>query len=135
VLPRIEWLDQRDKTHPEVWLASREANADLDEKDPTVVALKTNLDAAAHHFHDAPRMIANRAVQLETMLAAEGIEEHAPALIDSLTATAGARQMREGFGAMCQHYYYLRKQGLNREAALAQLKDTSWREPGNSHRA
>lgn len=135
VLPRVKWLDQRNETAPEVWLASREAHADLDEADPAVLALKANLDIAARRFHDPARMIANRAVQLEDMLAAEGVEEHAPALIQMLTEAAGGRDAREGFGAMCQHYFYLRKQGLDREAALSQLKQTSALETGSKPRA
>jgi hypothetical protein len=79
---------------------------------------------AAHRFGDPPRMIANRAVQLEAMLASAGISESAPELIVSLSEISEERP-REGFGSLCQHYFNLRKQGLDREAALAQLKSRS----------
>jgi hypothetical protein len=120
-LPRITWLDMRDTTTPERWLASRAAHTDLGEKDEAVIAMRKSLKEAASRFGDPPRMIANRAVQLEQMLAGTGIEESAPDLIASFTAVSDA-QSREGFGAMCQQYFYLRKQGMDREAALKQLK-------------
>jgi hypothetical protein len=124
-LPRVKWLDPRDSTAPEQWLASREAKVDLEDHDPKVLALRDELTLAAKRFHDKPRMIANRAVQLEQMLAAAGIVEHAPELIAILSSVAADGHPREGFGAICQHYYNLRQQGLDRETALAQLKATS----------
>ncbi len=124
-LPRIKWLDLRDPTAPERWLASREAKADLDDDAPGVVALRTDLALAAQRFREPPRMIANRAVQLEEMLAAMGIVEHAPELVVLLSSAVTDGRPHDGFGAIAQHYYNLRKQGLDRETALAQLKETS----------
>jgi hypothetical protein len=124
-LPRIKWLDAKAASSPERWLASREAHADLDDSNPSVAAIRSDLAAAQAHFGESQRMIANRAVQLEEMLAAEGISEHAPELITLLSRAAKEPRSREGFGSLCQHYFNLRKQGLNREAALEQLKKTS----------
>ncbi len=124
-LPRIKWLDAHSEIMPEQWLASREAKTDLDENDPAVVALRTKLKDAARRFGDAARMIANRAVQLEEMLAEEGISEHAPELIDCLSSAATRSRQREGFGSLTQHYFNLRKTGVDRDAALEQLKKTS----------
>lgn len=124
-LPRLIWLDAHSKTTPERWLASREAKVDLDENDPAVVALRVKLNEAAQRFGDAVRMIANRAVQLEEMLAEEGISEHAPELIETLSSAATETRQREGFGSLSQHYFNLRKQGVGREVALEQLKKTS----------
>lgn len=124
-LPRIKWLDAKSAASPERWLASREAKADLDENDPAVAAIRTDLEAARAHFGESQRMIANRAVQLEEMLAGVGIEEHAPELIPLLSGAASEPRSREGFGSLCQYYFNLRKQGLDREGALAQLKQTS----------
>ena len=108
-LPRIKWLDAHSTITPEQWLASREAKVDLDENDPAVVALRVKLNEAAQRFGDATRMIANRAVQLEEMLAEEGITEHAPELIETLSSTATETRQREGFGSLTQHYFNLRK--------------------------
>jgi hypothetical protein len=124
-LPRIKWLDAHSTITPEQWLASREAKVDLDENDPAVVALRVKLNEAAQRFGDATRMIANRAVQLEEMLAEEGITEHAPELIETLSSTATETRQREGFGSLTQHYFNLRKTGVDREVALEQLKKTS----------
>ncbi len=124
-LPRIKWLDAKAPASPERWLASREAKADLEENHPAVAAIRSDLETARAHFGETQRMIANRAVQLEQMLAGEGIEEHAPELITILSGAASEPRSREGFGSLCQYYFNLRKQGLDRETALDQLKKTS----------
>ena len=103
------------------WLASRQAKCRSRRERSVGLAIGASLSAAADRFRDPPRMIANRAVQLEEMLASEGITETAPELIDALSSAAGSTA-REGFGAICQHYFILRKQGLGRDAALEQLK-------------
>jgi hypothetical protein len=121
----LKWLGERDKTTPELWLASREAGADLDDSDPSVVAMHESLTLAAERFHDKPRMIANRAVQLEEMLAEAGIDESARDIIRTLTLAVESGARIEGFGSMCQYYYNLRKQGLGHDAALARLKEMS----------
>ncbi|WP_141700643.1 hypothetical protein [Methyloceanibacter superfactus] len=76
-------------------------------------------------------MIANRAVQLEGMLAAQGIDESAPELIETLSRAVARADRKEGFGSVCQHYFYLRQQGVGREAALQQLKEARLARPGN----
>ena len=129
----LTWLDERDDTTPERWLASRAAKSDLAENDPAVAAMRDSLAAAATRFRDKPRMIANRAVQLEEMLAKEGIAEPAPELVSVLTSAAESALPLEGFGAMCQHYFYLRKQGLDRDAALDQLKRQAALSPSSPH--
>ncbi len=130
-LPRIKWLDADGGVTPERWLASRAAQADLAETDPSVAAMHQALDDAAKQFSDPPRMIANRAVQLEGMLAAQGIDESAPELIETLSRAVARADRKEGFGSVCQHYFYLRQQGVGREAALQQLKEARLARPGN----
>lgn len=119
---RIKWLGERDAVTPERWLASREAKTDLADKDQAVLSMRERLVAAAHRFGDPPRMIANRAVQLEEMLAGAGIVESAPELIVSLSSATSDSRPNAGFGSLCQYYFNLRKQGLDREAALKQLR-------------
>lgn len=130
-LPRIKWLDANGGVTPERWLASRAANADLPETSAEVEAMRNELNQAAEQFRDPPRMIANRAVQLEGMLAARGIKESAPELIDLLSEATAQTGLKQGFGAVCQHYFNLRQQGVGRDAALEQLKGTSLLGPGN----
>ena len=94
--------------------------------------MRVELDQAAKHFHDPPRMIANRAVQLEEMLAANGIEEGAPELIQILSSATADTNLKQGFGSVCQHYFNLRQQGIDREGALEQLKQTSLLGPADN---
>jgi hypothetical protein len=69
------------------------------------------------------------------MLAGRGIEESAPELIDLLSEATAQTGLKQGFGAVCQHYFNLHQQGIGRDAALEQLKGTSLLEPGNgAHR-
>ena len=120
-LVRREWITQHDKIAPELWLASRVAGADVPISHPSVSDMRIVLSAAHERFGDPSRMIANRAVQLETMLKEKGIAEPAPELIKSLTEAAGTIRGNEGFGAICQKYFILREQGVTREQALANL--------------
>jgi hypothetical protein len=123
-LVRREWITQHDKIAPERWLASRAAGSDVPAADPSVSDMRTLLATAHERFGDPARMIANRAVQLETMLKEKGIAEPAPELIKSLTEAAGTTEnvrSYEGFGAICQKYFILREQGVAREQALADL--------------
>jgi hypothetical protein len=109
---------------PERWLASREAGRDLSLQDPAVAEMRKTLRAAERNFREFPRMIANRAVQLETMLRrAEG--EHAPDLIKRLSQIAGGERYVDSFGSVCQQYFHLRRQGMTPDAAIAQLKHAS----------
>jgi hypothetical protein len=120
-LVRREWITQHDKIAPERWLASRAAGIDLTANDPSVADMRALLSTAHERFGDPSRMIANRAVQLETMLKERGIAEPAPDLIRTLSGAIARGRSLEGFGAMCQKYFILREQGLAREQAIAQL--------------
>ena len=88
-LNALEWLKQTHAIAPEHWLASREAAHDLDQYDPSVGDMRRVLETAAMRFRDHPRMIANRAVQLEGMLKEKGIEERAPRIIANLSEVPG----------------------------------------------
>lgn len=119
---RLEWLKQTDAIAPEQWLASREAGRDLDLYDPSVGAMRRTLDVAAARFRDQPRMIANRAVQLEEMLNEKNIDERAPAIIATLSEIPGQTRYVESFAALTQQYYNLRMEGLDRAQAVDALK-------------
>lgn len=119
---RLEWLKQTDAIAPEQWLASREAGRDLDLYDPAVGAMRRTLDVAAARFRDQPRMIANRAVQLEEMLNEKNIDERAPGIIATLSEIPGQTRYVESFAALTQQYYNLRMEGLDRAQAIEALK-------------
>lgn len=107
---------------PEQWLASREAGRDLAKDDPSVARLKETMTAAERNFREYPRMIANRAVQLEEMLSGNNADERAPQLIARLSEVAGGERYVDSFGALCQQYFHLRKQGFGPDEALEVLK-------------
>lgn len=119
---RLEWLRLTDGIAPEQWLASREAARDLGLDDGAVIDMRRVLDVAATRFRDQPRMIANRAVQLETMLREKNIGERAPRLIVMLSQVPGQTRYVDSFAALTQHYYNLRMEGRDREQALDALR-------------
>lgn len=129
-IARKTWLQPTDDTDPEVWLASRDAGADVAANAPAAKAWHDVLDAADDRFGETGRMIANRAVQLETMLSEIGIRETAREIIADFSTLAG-KGSRAGFSDLCQHYYNLRKQGLDRTAALAALAEQPALKSGN----
>jgi len=118
----LDWLRQTDPVAPEQWLASRQAGRDLDLYDPDVGNMRRTLEVAALRFRDHPRMIANRAVQLEEMLKEKDIDETAPAIIVTLCEVPGDKRYLESFAALTQQYYNLRMEGLGREQAIEALK-------------
>lgn len=119
---QISRLDRGEHVKPEIWLASRAAGHDLPETAPEVEATRTLLEAAGKRFREYPRMIANRAVQLEDMLHSKGLGEPALQLITDLAEVPGDVRYVESFGSLSQQYYNLRLQGLDRQEALDLLK-------------
>jgi len=121
-LHALAWLKRTDPIDADVWLASRDAGHDLEPLDPAVTQMRRRLEVAAHRFRDHPRMIANRAVQLETMLKEKGIDELAPGLIDTLCEVPGDRRYVESFSSLTQQYYNLRLEGLDKAQAVEALR-------------
>jgi hypothetical protein len=119
---RQPWLKVTDGMPPEQWLASREAGRDLDQYEPAVADMRRVLEVAAARFRDQPRMIANRAVQLEGMLGEKDIAERAPRLIVTLSQVPGPHRSIESFSALTQQYYNLRVEGLGQGPAIDTLK-------------
>lgn len=130
------WLDANDRTPPEQWLASRSAHADLSLSAPSVASFHALLVRADHAYDETPRMIANRVVQLQEMLAGRGMAEGTGSLIEGFLSlgAGGAGGGAEGgskrrFGEDCQHYFYLRSAGLDHRDALAALRGKTARPP------
>jgi hypothetical protein len=115
-----DWLGPQSRTSPAQWLASREEKADPSAEHP-VAGYELLLAEAAQRFQEEPRMIVNRAAQLQAMLAANGVKESAGSVIEALTNTVGEGRLH-GFGELCQHYYNLRAGGYNRQDALKALQ-------------
>jgi hypothetical protein len=119
---KAAWLKITDGVAPEQWLASREAHRDLGLYDPAVADMAKVLEVAGRRFRDQPRMIANRAVQLEAMLREKSIPERAPRLIVTLSQVPGSQRSVESFASLTQQYYNLRVEGLNQGQAIEALK-------------
>lgn len=120
-LVQLDWIGPRDDIAPDRWLASRAAGVDLPDDDQAVTEMTVLLREAHARFGDTTRMIANRATQLESTLEANGVSESAADIIRSLSAAAEANPPLDGFGGFCQAYLNLRRQGSERDQALAQL--------------
>lgn len=118
----MTWLKQIDPVSADQWLASREVGHDLDLYDPAVIKMREKLDIASKRFRDHPRMIANRAVQLEGMLQEKQIAERAPEIIDTLCEVQLSGRSVESFSSLTQQYYNLRMEGLDRGQAILALR-------------
>lgn len=115
------WIDVKDQISPATWLASREAGHDLEPNDPAVVSMRGLLHEADVRFSEGQRMIANRAVQVQAMLAERGVKETPREVIEGLVSI-GQIGERAGFGETCQHYVNARAANGSRMAALEALR-------------
>jgi hypothetical protein len=115
------WLEVKDDVAPAVWLASREGARDAATDEPAVSEMRAILVEADRRYYEGQRMIANRAVQVEEMLAENGVRESARSVIEGLVGIAVVEE-RAGFGEACQHYATARIQGASRTAALGALR-------------
>ena len=115
------WIGLADDTLPEEWLVRRKVKAGAEIDPRKVEAARALLAEASKRFGDKSRMIANRAAQLESMLADKGYGEDATALIETLMRIAPGSKPTGGFASLCQYYFNLRVQGLDREQALDAL--------------
>lgn len=115
------WLDIKDGISPAIWLASREAGRDVPPNDPMAATLRALIEQADIRFSEGPRMIANRAVQVQAMLAERGVRETAREVIEGLVSIGQVGE-RAGFGETCQHYVNARMASGSRVAALDALR-------------
>ena len=118
-----EWLDHKANISPAQWLASRGEASVRPETDERVKLIERDLSRAHAIFRESQRMIANRAVQLESMLRELGSTEDAASILADIMSIPGEVGQTEGFGAVTQHYYILRSNKTERVAALALLKE------------
>lgn len=117
-----EWLEISEGVSPSEWLSARSAEGGRALSPDEIAALNVSLVTAARRLGESPRMIANRSVQLEVMLQDIDKGQAAIELIEQLTSVIGETGQTEGFGAISQHYYTMRKNGLTSEQALDDLK-------------
>lgn len=120
---RAAWLGRRDRVDPAVWLANRAVRRQLSPADPEVVRLREALTRANAYFLESSRMLANRTAQIGEMLAAHGFSEDYAALLDALSSVAAAAGSKQTYGEVGQHYFNLRRSGVEKAAALAALSE------------
>jgi len=116
-----KWLDALSSVEPAGWLIDRELAAGRTLSDKDAAKLRESLASAAKLFKEDPRMIANRAVQLEEMLEPTNGRESAIWLVNQLTYIVPVPGRIEGFGAIGQQYYNMRKAGFSEQDALQDL--------------
>lgn len=114
-----EWLEAYHAIEPADWLIIR-SQAALRGEVTSTSHRKELLLQAASHFRESPRMIANRAVQLEDMLMEIGVEESAVSLIDHFTHLP-TKGTPHNFSAYCQYYFNIRAKGYAQGYALTEL--------------
>jgi len=119
---KTTWLEVESGLSPEQWLASHKEETLRTGSDPIVRRVGSLLDEAHRLYRESQRMIANRTVQIEGMLQAQGQPDDAIGILEDLSQVPGEVGQTEGFGAIGQHYVNLRGGGLDRVAALAELK-------------
>lgn len=113
-----------DATPPQAWLAARIKGTDGTQRQAAEARLQQLLQQADAAFHETPRMLANRTAQLQQMLADIAVAEP-PELILQGFIPLGHRGRPTGYADLCQHYFNLRKSGLDRAAALRALDAAS----------
>ncbi len=79
-----QWLEAHHEINPADWMIIR-SQAALAGEVTSHDHRQNLLKRTSEHFRESPRMIANRAVQLEDMLLEIGIEESAVSMIDHFT--------------------------------------------------
>lgn len=123
------WIPVDSPLTPPQWLVSPKGAMPLPAGDPAVRKVDALLASAHARYRESERMIANRTMQLESMLGEIGIKESNAAILEDLAHVAGEAGQTEGFGAISQHYYNMRAGGLSREAALSELQSRYGRRP------
>ncbi len=80
--------------------------------------VQQTLSRAAEQFGENPRMIANRAVQLRSMLTDIGQDEGAASVVSTNSDAVGNLKNVPGFRRVGLYYVNLRKTGLSRTDSL-----------------
>jgi hypothetical protein len=115
------WLDATSDVEPAGWLIERETASGRAFNSEDADKLRQSLATASKLFKEDPRMIANRAVQLEEMLDPTDGRESAVWLLNQLTYIVPEPGRIEGFGALGQQYVNMRKAGFGERDALQDL--------------
>lgn len=113
------WLDGATEMPPSQWLVMR-SRAEVADESAAIERTAELIMTAADRFGESPRMIANRAAQLEDMLLENHINETAVNLLEWFT-NLPATQSPHSFSSLCQYYYNLRTQGKSEDEILQHI--------------
>ena len=116
-----KWLTVKDVIEPSLWLRSREIGRLVLPSDPEVDRLRRAMHQATLRFFEDQRMIANRTAQTADMLAEAQQPERYVDIMTGMVDVADATVSKKAYGDMVQHYLNLRKEGMDRTAALNSL--------------
>lgn len=118
------WIGALDKSDPAIWLVAKETGRDVSVRNPGVEAMRSALALAGDRFLESDRMLANRTVHLSAMLASDGHRESYLSLLTELSdVVIDTSAGKQTYGDLCQFYLNLRRAGVEREQALASLKE------------
>lgn len=113
------WLDGGAEMSPQQWLVKR-SRAEVIDEQAEIDRTAELIMMATDRFGESPRMIANRAAQLEDMLLENRINETAVNLLEWFTKLP-ATQSPHSFSALCQYYYNLRTQGKSEDEIIQNI--------------
>lgn len=113
------WLNGETTMSPQQWLVKRSRAEIVDEPAETGRAAELIM-TASKRFGESPRMIANRAAQLEDMLQESRINETAVNLLEWFSKLP-ATQSPHSFSALCHYYYNLRTQGKSKDEIVQSI--------------
>ena len=114
-----DWLAVGDERDPGAWLAARDARRDDDATrlDVETMHYAGLLQRLTRYYHESPRMIANRIVQLRD----EVPDVTTATLMEDFAWEAGNGR-RQTIGEVGQHYLVLRRDGMGHAAAMTALR-------------
>lgn len=116
-----DFLSIFDSVPPEHWLAVREAGRALPVDAPQVIRFGAMLDGLVDKYDEDRRMLANRTVQLQQMLAEKDQHEPLSVLLAAMDKLYDGRAGKRMYGELCQHYFNIRGPGRSHDETLAML--------------
>ncbi|SEA96505.1 hypothetical protein [Rubrimonas cliftonensis] len=117
---RPDWLTVEDDRRPGAWLAALDGGGDgISTGDAAFYAAL--LTRAGQHYHETPRMIANRVAQLHREVGALDGGVSIRRLLEDFDWRAG-NDRNQTLGEVAQHYLVLRRQGESHDEAVLDIR-------------
>lgn len=113
------WLAADDPRRPGPWLAEMDLGPEPAPAD--YARYGALLSRAGVHYHETPRMIANRVAQLHAELAPSSPDLSIAMLLEDFAWEAGNARPQT-LGEVAQHYLVLRRRGISHVEAMASVR-------------